>query len=58
MLNAHRYDAPPPLSSVASQRIPPALESIVMRCLEKDPAQRFASAKQMAESLARAVGDL
>jgi hypothetical protein len=41
---------PPRLSSL-NPIFPPALDAIVSRCLEKDPAHRFASAAEMAAAL-------
>ena len=43
-------EEPPPLSSVVSG-IEPALETLVMRCLDRDPAARPASARAVAEAL-------
>jgi len=45
-------DTPPPLNR-RNRLVSPAMEQVVMRALAKDPALRFASAKAMAEELAR-----
>ena len=42
---------PQPPSVLAA--IPPALDRIVMRCLEREPAQRFSSAAELAAALER-----
>ena len=44
--------APIPPRSLRAD-IPPELEATVLKCLEKDPARRFASASELAMSLAR-----
>jgi serine/threonine protein kinase/Tol biopolymer transport system component len=43
--------ADPPELPVAERHIPPALARIVNRCLEKDPAARFQSARDLAFAL-------
>ena len=43
-------DSPPDLSA-ANGDVPPALARIVQHCLEKDPAQRFQSARDLAFAL-------
>ena len=44
-------EEPVDLSSVSQQPIPPGLHRIVHRCLEKDPNQRFQSAKDLSFAL-------
>ena len=49
-MSAILKDEPPELSETA-RNVPPALERIVRHCLEKNPAQRFQSAADIAFSL-------
>jgi hypothetical protein len=42
---------PPPLDGPAAARIPPDLKPVLKRCLAKDPAQRYATARELAEAL-------
>ena len=46
----HNADPPPP-SSLAPA-VPPALDALVLRCLARDPDDRFASAREVADALA------
>ena len=46
-LNAVLKDDPPALSALGAQ-VPPGLELIIRRCLEKNPADRFQSARDLA----------
>ncbi|HEX8212310.1 MAG TPA: protein kinase [Longimicrobium sp.] len=46
----HLTQAPPPLRTLRGD-VPPALESIVLRALEKQPADRFATAGEMRRAL-------
>lgn len=47
-------DSPPPPSQLDAA-IPAALDRVVMRCLKKEPAERFASAAEVSEALRRAL---
>jgi serine/threonine protein kinase len=51
ILRAHCYEKPAPPSDRRGEAMPQSLEAIVMRCLEKSPADRFASATELAAAL-------
>jgi eukaryotic-like serine/threonine-protein kinase len=46
----------PPEPSLTRQEIPPALDRVVRRCLEKSPAERFQSARDLGFALSEAGG--
>lgn len=50
LAHAHIYEAPPPPSRL-NPRISPAVQSVVMKALEKDPTNRFQKATEMASAL-------
>jgi serine/threonine-protein kinase len=55
LLSMHMFEKPvPPRAAVAS--VPEALEGITLCLLEKDPAQRFASARAVCNALDGALG--
>jgi serine/threonine-protein kinase len=47
-------DTPPPPSRIA-QNIPPALDALVMRCLEKNPDRRYQTMREVREALEHAA---
>lgn len=51
LIIAHVRDTPPTPSTVAPG-IPPELDAVVLRCLAKDPAQRFQSTAELVHALA------
>src|SRR5688572_25619376 len=46
----HLHD-PPPLDPPEAESIPAAVRSVLRRCLEKNPGDRFASAREVAEAM-------
>jgi Tol biopolymer transport system component len=54
-LSAILRDEPPPLALAAGELAAPALAAIVAHCLEKDPAARFQSAKDLVFALEQAA---
>jgi serine/threonine-protein kinase len=50
ILRQHMQDPPPPLRSFRPE-LDPKLEAVVLRCLDKRPAGRFASCARLAEAL-------
>lgn len=55
VLVKHMSEAPmPPSRRRPDLRVSPALETIALRCLEKDPAQRFQTAGELGAELLRA----
>jgi len=53
MAKAHVLQKPEPPSRLASQHIPPELDAIILRAVEKNPDARFQSAAEFSAELAR-----
>jgi len=51
VITAHLQLPPEPLSERLGRDLPPELESLVLRCLEKDREARFASASDLERAL-------
>jgi serine/threonine protein kinase len=51
---AHVSEPPPPVSALCSS-IPPALDAVVAQALAKDPADRYASARELAAAVREAT---
>src|SRR5262245_12937205 len=49
---------PPPSVRRSDHRVPPALDAVAMRCLEKDPEKRFQSADEFADALEGALAEI
>ena len=47
----HHLHTAPPTPSASGQTVPAGLEAVLMRCLAKDPAERFATARELAHAL-------
>jgi CHASE1-domain containing sensor protein len=47
----HLHTKPSPPSERSPHEVPPALDALVLRCLEKDPARRFDSAEALRDGL-------
>lgn len=56
LMAAHRSDPPLPPSLRRGEGLPSELEAVVLRCLAKDPEDRFPSARALAEALERSFG--
>lgn len=57
ILLKHQFSTPPPPSKAVSGRvIPSGVDAVVLRCLEKDPNKRPASAREVYKELASALG--
>ncbi len=48
---AHVTRTPVPPSEAAKVHVPPGLEAVILRCLQKSPSARFASATELAAAL-------
>jgi serine/threonine protein kinase len=54
LLLKHLHETPLPPSSL-NPMVPPALERIILKCLEKNPGKRYASAEKLLQSVKRLI---
>jgi tetratricopeptide (TPR) repeat protein len=52
----HHVHTPPPDPRSVNENLPPVLAEIILRCLQKDPEQRYASAREIVAELRAAAG--
>jgi eukaryotic-like serine/threonine-protein kinase len=52
---AHLTESPLPIAARRGSSVAPALEQVVQRCLAKQPDERFASARELADALERSL---
>jgi hypothetical protein len=57
VLHKHVHDAPPSPRSI-NPTLPAAVEPVLLKSLEKNPAARYQSAEEMAQALKRLVGQI
>jgi eukaryotic-like serine/threonine-protein kinase len=55
-MNAILTEEPPDFTASQSRQVPPGLERVVRRCLEKDPAHRFQGARDLGFALEAVSG--
>src|ERR1700730_1456403 len=51
-------NSPPPFPHDLNSKLPPKLEEIILKCLEKDPEERYQTAKEIAVDLRRMTSPL
>ncbi len=54
VMERHLSEAPPPIRHLAPH-VPPALERVLLRCLEKEPSDRYQSAADVLQAIEAAV---
>jgi serine/threonine protein kinase/tetratricopeptide (TPR) repeat protein len=55
VMRSHVFDPPPPLTARAGVALPPALASVVLQVLAKEPEERYGSAAELRDAIRRAA---
>jgi serine/threonine protein kinase len=58
LVRAHLLETPAPPSATAAMPLPASLDALVLRCLEKAPVDRFASARALEKALLDVAAEL
>ncbi|MBL9019656.1 MAG: protein kinase [Myxococcales bacterium] len=56
MITALLTQVPPVPSSACAMTLPPALDELILRCLEREPEHRFPSVRELSAEIARVLG--
>jgi serine/threonine-protein kinase len=52
------HELPPPPPGDRNPHIPESMQAVILRCLAKEPAERFASATELARALRSVAQEL
>jgi serine/threonine-protein kinase len=56
MITALLTQTPPVPSAITAMTLPPALDDLILKCLEREPEHRFASVRELSAEIARVLG--
>ena len=56
MITALLTQVPPVPSTLCMMTLPPALDDLILRCLEREPEHRFGSVRELSAEIARVLG--
>jgi serine/threonine protein kinase len=56
MITALLTQVPPAPSSVCAMTMPPALDDLILKCLEREPEHRFANVRELSAEIVKVLG--